>query len=60
MLGQDITQKLLLRSVLVKWCRKIGDSLMWPRADGEDLEDKTAVDGFGSADVRKSKSKISM
>ena len=52
-LGRDITRKLLLRSVPVKWCSYIGDSSYLPRSANETLEDKVTVDGFGSAVTRK-------
>ena len=53
MLGRDITRKLLLRSIPIKWCSQIGDSSCQPRGAGENLEDKATVDGFGSAAARK-------
>ena len=45
MLGRDITRKLLLRSIPIKWCSQIGDSSCQPRGAGENLEDKATVDG---------------
>ena len=53
MLGRDITRKLLLRSIPVKWCSQIGDSSCQPHGMDETLEDKATVDGFGSAAARK-------